>query len=205
MVQLRDPGRGFRLVLAARAVARVCRAARFRDASFLGLSLAVLAVPAFALTDVKEMIARRRAEERLDRKALRANRCKPDASLLRRPAGIQPRARPGRPGLRSLALSGIRVDRARRAAIGLARHAHSRPGRFGDRDELAASNRRRPRDFRAGHTVAIGWALDLERHTRRMPASAAWLTSWIAATVSLQPYRRDSQPATLVRGNERIR
>ena len=51
----------FASVLAARALARaVDRPLAMR--AVLGISLAALAVPAFALTDVKEIIARRRAE-----------------------------------------------------------------------------------------------------------------------------------------------
>ena len=49
-------------ILAARAVARVAQRPIPRSA-FLGLMLAVLAAAAFAATDVKEIIARRRAED----------------------------------------------------------------------------------------------------------------------------------------------
>jgi hypothetical protein len=67
----------FASILAARALARaVLRPLRAR--AVLAAALAVLAVPAFALTDVKEIIARRRAESGLTRRLFERMDEKPD-------------------------------------------------------------------------------------------------------------------------------
>jgi hypothetical protein len=61
------PGVCFASILVARALARALERP-LPARAILGVSIAVLAVPAFALTDVKEIIARRRADSLLTRK-----------------------------------------------------------------------------------------------------------------------------------------
>ncbi len=63
------------------------------------VALAVLAAPAFALTDVKETIARRRDGGRLDPQTGRTNGCEIRRRVFRRPARAQPGARASGPCL----------------------------------------------------------------------------------------------------------
>ena len=121
LVQLRDPGRGHRLRLDGRALARACRR---RDvmASSLPAALAALAVPAFAFTDVKQV--RRQARRPTTPAWLGCLQYvqRPSAEIffVDLPGANRLHGRT-RPGLRSLALPRFRVDRSGRATIDLAR------------------------------------------------------------------------------------
>jgi hypothetical protein len=62
MVQLCRSGGCIRVGYCCAGAGEIARAATLEHFAVVGIALAVLAVPAFALTDVKEIVARRRAE-----------------------------------------------------------------------------------------------------------------------------------------------
>ncbi len=100
----------FGCIMTSRVLARACdRPRSWRH--LLPAALAVVVVPVFALTDIQQVSLAPHGREAGDRAIVGAIPARIDRAVFRRPSGGEPPARADRPGLRSLALPGVRVDR----------------------------------------------------------------------------------------------
>ena len=128
----------FGAVLTARAASRVLDASP--SARILWpAALAVLTVLVSAYNHIFDTEMQMRGERAAAEKIFAHLQSAPICVLLHRPSGFQPGRRAARPGLRRLALSGLRVAAPGRAPLGMARVDRSDPARS------APSWRRPPR------------------------------------------------------------